>query len=41
MEFLVSMTTNVPVGTSEHSVKEVRTRESARSHELAARPGLS
>lgn len=36
MEFLVSMTTHVPSGTSEQSVQDVRTREAAHSGELAA-----
>jgi muconolactone delta-isomerase len=36
MEFLVTMTTHVPEGTSEDTVQEVRTREAARSSELAA-----
>ena len=40
MEFLVTMTTNVPEGTSEQAVEEVRTREAARSRELAAQGHL-
>jgi muconolactone delta-isomerase len=36
MEFLVTMTTNVPAGTSDAAVEEVRTREAAHSKELAA-----
>jgi muconolactone delta-isomerase len=36
MEFLVTMTTHVPNGTAEEAVQEVRTREAARSGELAA-----
>ncbi len=36
MEFLVTMTTHVPSGTSEGAVDEVRAREAARSRELAA-----
>lgn len=36
MEFLVTMTTHVPNGTAEETVQEVRTREAARSGELAA-----
>lgn len=36
MEFLVTMTTQVPEGTSEARVNEVRGREAARSRELAA-----
>jgi muconolactone delta-isomerase len=35
MEYLVSMTTRVPDGTSEQEVEDIRTREAARSHELA------
>jgi muconolactone delta-isomerase len=40
MEFLVTMTTRVPDGTSEEAVQEVRTREAARSLELAAQGHL-
>jgi muconolactone D-isomerase len=36
MEYLVTMTTHVPDGTSEQEVEGVRTREAARSRELAA-----
>jgi muconolactone delta-isomerase len=36
MEYLVTMTTHVPEGTSEDAVTEVRGREAARSRELAA-----
>ena len=36
MEYLVTMTTQVPGGTSEQTVDDVRTREAARSRELAA-----
>jgi muconolactone delta-isomerase len=36
MEYLVTMTTVVPDGTSEAAVEEIRTREAARSRELAA-----
>ena len=36
MEYLVTMTTNVPAGTSEETVNEVRAREAARARELAA-----
>jgi muconolactone delta-isomerase len=36
MEYLVTMTTVVPDGTSETAVAEIRTREAARSRELAA-----
>src|SRR6516225_2001963 len=35
MEYLVSMTTRVPDGTSDQEVEDIRTREAARSHELA------
>jgi muconolactone D-isomerase len=40
MEFLVTMTTNVPEGTSENAVDEIRAREAARSKELAAQGSL-
>jgi muconolactone D-isomerase len=40
MEYLVIMTTHVPDGTSEEAVEHVRTREAARSHELAAQGHL-
>ncbi len=36
MEYLVTMTTHVPDGTSEGAVRDIRTRESAHSCELAA-----
>jgi muconolactone delta-isomerase len=36
VEFLVTMTTNVPAGTPDEAVDEVRGREAARSRELAA-----
>jgi len=36
MEYLVEMTTHVPEGTAEAAVEDVRTREAARSRELAA-----
>src|SRR6266702_1193330 len=36
MEYLVTMTTRVPGGTSEEAVDGIRTREAARSRELAA-----
>ena len=36
MEYLVTMTTHVPTGTSEQAVDDVRTREAERSRELAA-----
>ena len=35
MEFLLTMTTRVPKGTSETAVEDMRTREAARSRELA------
>jgi muconolactone D-isomerase len=40
MEYLVTMTTHVPAGTSERSVDEIRTREAARSRELASQGHL-
>jgi muconolactone delta-isomerase len=40
MEYLITMTTNVPEGTPEGAVEEVRTREAARSRELAAQGNL-
>src|ERR1022692_4842673 len=40
MEYLVTMTTHVPDGTSEAAVQEVRSREAARSRELAAQGHL-
>jgi muconolactone D-isomerase len=40
MEFLVTMTTLVPDGTSPEAVEEVRAREAARSRELAAQGSL-
>jgi muconolactone D-isomerase len=36
MEYLVTMTTSVPEGTSEAAVQDMRARETARSDELAA-----
>jgi len=36
MEYLVTMTTNVPDGTPAQAVEDIRTREAARSRELAA-----
>ena len=36
MEYLITMTTHVPDGTSEDTVEDIRTREAARSRELAA-----
>jgi muconolactone delta-isomerase len=35
MEYLVSMTTRVPDGTSEQEVEDIRAREALRAHELA------
>jgi muconolactone D-isomerase len=40
MEYLVTMTTHVPDGTSEETVEDIRTREGARSRELAAQAHL-
>ena len=40
MEYLVTMTTHVPDGTSEAAVQDIRTREAARSRELAAQGRL-
>jgi muconolactone delta-isomerase len=40
MEYLVTMTTHVPDGTSEQTVETIRTREAARSRELAAQGHL-
>ena len=40
MEYLVSMTTHVPQGTAEQAVDDVRTREAARSRDLAAQGHL-
>jgi muconolactone delta-isomerase len=40
MEFLVDMVTIVPEGTTEEAVAEIRTREAARSRELAAQGSL-
>jgi muconolactone delta-isomerase len=40
VEFLVTMTTHVPAGTSDAAVEEVRTREAARTQELAAQGHL-
>jgi muconolactone delta-isomerase len=40
MEYLVTMTTHVPDGTSEETVDDIRTREAARSRELAAQGHL-
>lgn len=40
MEYLVTMTTHVPEGTSEEAVAEMRAREAAHSRELAAQGHL-
>ncbi len=40
MEYLVTMTTHVPDGTSEQAVADIRTREAAHSRELAAQGHL-
>jgi muconolactone D-isomerase len=40
MEYLVTMTTHVPEGTSDAAVEEVRAREAAHSRELAAQGHL-
>jgi len=40
MEYLVTMTTHVPAGTPEEAVQDIRTREAARSRELAAQGHL-
>src|ERR1022692_1933084 len=40
MEYLVTMTTHVPDGTSEVAVQEIRTREAERSRELATQGHL-
>ena len=40
MEYLVTMTTSVPDGTPEEAVDDIRTREAARSKELAAQGHL-
>ena len=40
MEYLVTMTTHVPDGTSEEAVRDVRTREAAHSRDLAAQGHL-
>ena len=36
MEFLVTMTTRVPAGTTDEAVGDIKTREAARARELAA-----
>ena len=40
MEFLVTMTTSVPSGTSQEAIDEIRVREAARARELAAQGSL-
>ena len=40
MEYLVTMTTHVPEGTSEGAVEDIRTREAARSRQLATQRNL-
>ena len=40
MEYLVTMTTHVPDGTSKEAVSDVRAREAVRSRELAAQGPL-
>ena len=40
MEYLVTMTTHVPDGTPEQAVDDIRSREAARSRELAAQGSL-
>jgi muconolactone delta-isomerase len=40
MEYLVTMTTHVPDGTSEAAVQDIRTREAAHSRDLAAQGHL-
>jgi muconolactone delta-isomerase len=40
MEYLVTMTTHVPEGTSAESIEGIRTREAARARELAAQGHL-
>ena len=40
MEYLVTMTTHVPEGTSDSAVQGIRGREAARSRELAAQGHL-
>ena len=40
MEYLVTMTTQVPEGTTEETVEDVRAREAARSRTLAAQGHL-
>jgi muconolactone D-isomerase len=40
MEYLVTMTTEVPAGTSDQAVDDMRSREAAHSRELAAQGHL-
>jgi len=40
MEYLVTMTTHVPDGTSEAAIQDIRTREAARSRQLATQGHL-
>jgi muconolactone delta-isomerase len=40
MEFVVTMTTNVPQGTSQETIEDIRAREDAHSRELAAQGNL-
>jgi muconolactone D-isomerase len=40
VEYLVTMTTHVPDGTSEETVANIRTREAARAHDLATQGHL-
>jgi muconolactone delta-isomerase len=40
MEYLVTMTTHVPEGTSEEALQDMRTREAARSRQLATQGHL-
>jgi muconolactone delta-isomerase len=40
MEYLVTMTTHVPDGTSDQAVNDMRAREAARSKQLAAQGNL-
>jgi muconolactone delta-isomerase len=40
MEYLVTMTTHVPDGTADEAVQDIRTREAARSRQLAAQGHL-
>jgi muconolactone D-isomerase len=40
MDYLVTMTTQVPDGTSQEAIEDIRAREATRSRELAARGHL-